>query len=101
MIKKAIILECIQILKNYSFYKSGDLMNVEKLKDILAKNNTVTFKLYSLEYVISIIDNHVQIYSPTYLNDIRTYNNINELLNNFRVYNETLLESENRIVVYE
>jgi len=76
-------------------------MNIEKLKSVLAKNNKVTFKLYSLEYVIELVDNHVQIYSPTYLNDIRTYNNINELLNNFRVYNETLLESENRIVVYE
>lgn len=76
-------------------------MNIEKLKSVLAKSNKVMFKLYSLEYVIELVDNHVQIYSPTYLNDIRKYNNINELLNNFRVYNETLLESENRIVVYE
>lgn len=76
-------------------------MNVEKLKSVLAKNNKVTFKLYSLEYVIELVDNHVQIYSPTYLNDIRKYNNINELLNNFRVYNETLLESDGRIVIYD
>lgn len=77
-------------------------MNIEKLKDKLAKNNKVMFKLYSLEYVIELVDNnYVQIHSPTYLNDIRKYNNINELLNNFRIYNETLLESENRIVVYE
>jgi hypothetical protein len=76
-------------------------MNIEKLKDKLAKSNKVLFKLYSLEYVIELVDNHVQIYSPTYLNDIRKYNNINELLNNFRVYNETLLESEKRIVVYD
>lgn len=77
-------------------------MNIEKLKDKLVKNNKVMFKLYSLEYVIELVDNnYVQIYSPTYSNDIRKYNNINELLNNFRVYNETLLESENRIVVYE
>ena len=76
-------------------------MNIEKIKDKLAKNNKVMFKLYSLEYVIELVDNHVQIYSPTYLNDIRKYNNINEFLNNFRIYNETLLESENRIVVYE
>lgn len=76
-------------------------MNIEKLKDKLAKNNKVMFKLYSLEYVIELVDNHVQIYSPTYLNDIRKYNNINELLNNFRVYNETLLESDGRIVIYD
>ena len=76
-------------------------MNIEKLKDKLAKNNKVMFKLYSLEYVIELVDNHVQIYSSTYLNDIRKYNNINELLNNFRVYNETLLESDGRIVIYD
>lgn len=77
-------------------------MNIERLKDKLTKNNKVMFKLYSLEYVIELVDNnYVQIYSPTYSNNIRKYNNINELLNNFRVYNETLLESENRIVVYD
>ncbi len=76
-------------------------MNIEKLKDKLAKSNKVIFKLYSLEYVIELVDNYVQIYSPTYLNDIRKYNNINELLNNFRVYNETLLESDGRIVIYD
>lgn len=81
--------------------KSGDDMNIEKLKSILAKNNKVTFRLYSLDYVIEIVDNHVQIYSPTYLNDVRKYDNLEELLNNFRVYNETLLEVEGRIVIYE
>ncbi len=81
--------------------KSGDSMNIEKLKSVLAKNNKVTFKLYSLDYIIEIVDNHVQIYSPTYLNDVRKYNNLEELLNNFRVYNETLLEVEGRIVIYE
>lgn len=82
-------------------YKSGGPMNIEKLKSILAKNNKVTFRLYSLDYVIEIVDNHVQIYSPTYLNDVRKYDNLEELLNNFRVYNETLLEVEGRIVIYE
>ena len=76
-------------------------MNIEKLKSILAKNNKVTFRLYSLDYVIEIVDNHVQIYSPTYLNDVRKYDNLEELINNFRVYNETLLEVEGRIVIYE
>ena len=46
-------------------------MNIEKIKNILAKDNKVTFKLYSLEYVIELVDNHVQIYSPTYVNDIK------------------------------
>ena len=76
-------------------------MSFKELQEIFESNNVIKFKLYSLEYVIELVDNHVQIYSPTYLNDIRKYNNINELLNNFRVYNETLLESDGRIVIYD
>lgn len=79
----------------------GDYMNIEKIKNILAKDNKVTFKLYSLEYVIELVDNHVQIYSPTYMNDIKNYSTINDLLNNFKVYNEPLIEAEERIIVYE
>lgn len=45
-------------------------MNVEKIKNILAKNNRVTFKLYSLEYEINIVDNNIQIFSPTYPMDL-------------------------------
>ena len=82
-------------------YKSGDDMNIEKIKNILAKDNRVTFKLYSLEYTIEIADNQVRIYSLTYPDNIKFYSTVEELVNNFRVYNETLLESENRIVVYE
>lgn len=76
-------------------------MNIEKIKNILAKDNRVTFKLYSLEYTIEIADNQVRIYSLTYPDNIKFYSTLEELVNNFRVYNETLLESENRIVVYE
>lgn len=82
-------------------YKSGDDMNIEKIKNILAKDNRVTFKLYSLEYTIEIVDNHVRIYSLTYPDNIKFYSTLDELFNNFRVYNETLLESDRRIVIYD
>ncbi len=51
--------------------KSGDDMNIERVKNILAKNNRVVFKLYSLEYAIEIIDNQVRIYSLTYPDNIK------------------------------
>ena len=76
-------------------------MNIEKLKSILAQHNKVTFKLYSLEYVIEAFDNKIQIYSTTYPNNIRKYSNIDELLNDFKVYNETLIESQERVIIYE
>lgn len=81
--------------------KSGDDMNIEKIKHLLAKDNRVIFKLYSLEYAIEIVDNQVRIYSLTYPDNIKFYSTLEELVNNFRVYNESLVDVEDRIVVYE
>lgn len=81
--------------------KSGDDMNIEKIKHLLAKNNRVIFKLYSLEYTIEIVDNQVRIYSLTYPDNIKFYSTLEELVNNFRVYNESLFDVEDRIAVYE
>ena len=79
--------------------KSGDDMNIEKIKHLLAKDNRVTFKLYSLEYTIEIADNQVRIYSLTYPDNIKFYSTLEELVNNFRVYNETLFEVSERISI--
>lgn len=76
-------------------------MTIEKIKNRLAKDNKVVFKLYSLEYIIEIINNNIQIYPLSYPTDIKIYNTLEELLNNFRVYNESLVDAEDRIVVYE
>lgn len=51
------------MIKNHCFFcgimvdKSGDDMNIEKIKSILAKDNRVVFKLYSLKSAIEIADN--------------------------------------------
>lgn len=76
-------------------------MNIGKIKNILAKNNKVTFKLYSLDYEINIVDNYIQIFSLAYPKLVKIYNTLEELLNNFQVYNESLLEVEDNIMVYE
>ena len=59
---------------------------------MLDKDNRVIFKLYSLEYTIEIADNQICIYSLTYTYNIKFYSELEELLNNFKVYNETLSE---------
>lgn len=79
--------------------KSGDDMNIEKIKNILAKDNRVTFKLYSLEYAIEVVDNQVRIYSLVYPDNVKFYSTLDDLLNNFRVYNETLFEVSERISI--
>lgn len=72
-------------------------MNIEKIKNILEQNKKVSFKLYSLDYIIQYNNNLVELYSPTYPNDIRRYRSIEELLNTFTVYNETLVEIDDKI----
>lgn len=76
-------------------------MNIEKIKNILAKGNKVVFKLYSLEYAIEIVDNQVRIYSLIYPDNTKFYSTLEELVNNYRVYNESLVDIDDRIVVYE
>lgn len=68
--------------------KSGDDMNIEKIKNMLTKDNRVVFKLYSLEYAIEIVEKQVRIYSLIYPDNIKFYSTLEELLYNFRVYNE-------------
>ena len=63
----------------------------------MEQNNKVSFKLYSLDYIIQYNNNLVELYSPTYPNDIRRYRSIEELLNTFTVYNETLVEIDDKI----
>jgi len=72
-------------------------MNVDRIKEILSKNNKVSFKLYSMDYIIELENNMLILYSPTYPNDKRRYKDINALLSNFKVYNETLIEVDSRI----
>ena len=77
----------------------GDLfMNNEKIKSLLQQNKKVQFKLYSMDYVIEQKDDSVIIYSPTYPKDIKKYANIDNLLLNFTVYNESLIDSDSRII---
>lgn len=47
------------------------IMNIEKIKNILAKDNRVVFKLYSLEYTIEIVENQVRIYSQIYPDNVK------------------------------
>lgn len=77
----------------------GDLfMNYEKIKSLLQQNKKVHFKLYSMDYEIHQKDDGVIIFSPTYPKDIKKYDNIDKLLTYFTVYNESLMDSDSRII---
>lgn len=71
--------------------------NINKIKEIFNSKGKVFFKLLSLEYIIEKKDNVVYIYSPTYPNDTRKYNSIDQLIENFFIYGNNLIDNEDRI----
>lgn len=74
-------------------------MNIEKIVNQLTEKNKVEFKLYSLTYVIENKDNMTIIYATSYPKNIKQYKNIEDLLNNFTIYNEPLINHDNRIIM--
>lgn len=63
--------------------------------------NHIKFKLYSLEYLIEKVDNYVQVYAIDYPTRKSKYNTLEDLFNNFTVYNEPLITLINNIKTIE
>ena len=66
-------------------------MSYEAIKSEFKTNNRIKFKLYSFEYIIERVDNYVQVYAIDYPTRKSKYNTLEELFNNFTVYNEPLI----------
>ena len=66
-------------------------MSYESIKNEFESNSRVKFKLYSLEYLIERVDNYVQVYAIDYPTRKCKYNSLEELMNNFTIYNEPLI----------
>ena len=73
-------------------------MNIEKIKTIFNEKNEVHFKLYRLDYTIKEENNKIMVYADLYANRKEIYNTIDEVLNYFTVYNESIIENQNRIM---
>jgi len=74
-------------------------MVVNELIKKFETNKEVKFKLYSLEYIIKEYDSKVIIYPLLYETRKNTYNSIEEALNNYTVYNESILENIERLIL--
>lgn len=72
-------------------------MSYESIKSEFETNNRIKFKLYSLEYLIERVDNYVQVYAVDYPTRKSKYNTLEELFNNFTVYNEPLITLLNNV----
>ena len=74
-------------------------MCYESIKNEFESNSKIKFKLYSLEYLIERVDNYVQVYAIDYPTRKSKYNTLEELFNNFTVYNESLISLINNIKI--
>ena len=73
-------------------------MNIESIKTIFNEKREVHFKLYSLDYTIKEDNGKIFVYADLYGNKKECYNTIDEVLNYFTVYNESIIENQNRIM---
>ena len=81
--------------------KSGDSMSYETLNTEFETKKTIKFKLYSMEYVVEQKDNYVEIYAIYYEKRKSKYSSFEDLMNNYMVYNEPLINQLNRIKILD
>lgn len=74
-------------------------MVLNELKERYEKNNEVKFKLFSLEYIIQKADDKVVIYPLLYSNRKNVYSSLEETLNYYTIYNESIIENIDRVIL--
>lgn len=74
------------------------MITIEELKKQFITNGRVKFKLYTLDYEIIQNDAQVIIYSLQYPNNKTSFNSFDEVINNYLIYNESIIENEDKII---
>ena len=76
-------------------------MRYQELENKFNTSNEVKFKLFSLEYVIRKVDTGVEVYAELYQTIKIVYSSFTDAMNNFTVYNESLVDNMDRIQIIE
>ena len=74
-------------------------MVVRELKEIFKRDHEVRFKLYSLEYIIKEMNNKIAVYPILYKTKKNFYNSLEDALNNYTVYNESIIDNVDRLII--
>ena len=74
-------------------------MIYKDLEDLFNTTNELKFKLYSLEYIIKKVDLGVEVYAILYQNRKNVYSTFKDAMENYRVYNDALIENLDRIKI--
>ena len=73
-------------------------MTISEIKETLTKFDSVTFKLYSLTYIIEKnMDGTYSIYPTSMPKSKRYYRTLDELLTKYRIFGDNIISSEDRI----
>ena len=72
-------------------------MSFKELQEIFESDNVIKFKLYSLEYVIELVDNIIVAYAIDYSGRKEKFNSLKEAMNNFKIYSEPLINQIDKI----
>ncbi len=72
-------------------------MNIDEIKRVFNRRGKVTFKLYGMEYTIIKNSNSAIIYPNTYIERTIYFKDLDTLLANYTVFNESLKECQNDI----
>ncbi len=71
---------------------------INEVKEKLITNKKIQIRVYSLDYTIEQLDDNVVIYANLYPNQKKSYRTIEELLDNFTIYNENIIDNIDSIV---
>lgn len=74
-------------------------MDFETIKKKYEENKELKFKLYSLDYIIKESEGRIVIYSTLYDNRKYFYISLEELFNQYTVYNVSLMDSIDRMIL--
>ena len=76
-------------------------MSFKELQEIFESDNVIEFKLYSLEYVIELVDNIIVAYAIDYSERKEKFNSFKEAMNNFKIYSEPLMNQLDKIIIID
>lgn len=76
-------------------------MTYETLLKKFNEKKVVKFKLYSLDYVVEQKENYVEIKASYYEKRLHKFKSFEDLMENYTVYNEPLLNQMDRIIIID
>ena len=72
-------------------------LKINRVNKILKENGNVTFKMYSMDYVIEVENDNFIIYSKATPEFKKKYKTIKSLFQNYKIYGENLIDNTDKM----